>query len=256
MPRDISVLVAVPGGDDWKSLFAISLVGVATDFNLPIPGVGRQTLRIQRKAGSILPQLRQQLCKSALQLGATHIFFVDTDQVFPSHTLRQMLNWRVPVVAANVAIKRFPSAPTARLKHPENPQGSVLYTREKDEGIERVWRVGTGVMLIETWIFDRIGPEPWFNLRWREEAGDFEGEDWFFCSLLEKAGINIYVDHGLSNQITHIGNVEFDHSFVLAAKAYPDLGVAKPEIVVPAVDVQNDPLKRVQTDPLTMEVAV
>jgi hypothetical protein len=68
-------------------------------------------------------------------------------------------------------------------------------------------------MLIDVEVFKQI-PKPWFMLDYMPEIDDFVGEDWYFCSLLEKAGIPIYVDHDASKRVGHIGPFTFDHSHV------------------------------------------
>lgn len=224
-------MVAIPGPDQWASSFALSLVGLVSDFTTPIQGYTTQRLRFFRKVGSLLPAMRQQLLEEAVKAECSHVFFVDSDQVFPSTALRRLLSHRVPVVACNIAIKKFPSGPTARAFAPEDPRGKVVYTTERSRGLERIWRVGTGVMLIDTSIIKHLGPKPWFNVRWREEAQEFEGEDWYFCSVVEKAGYHIYVDHELSWHVGHVGSLEYRHDFVVAAKVYEESSRVQDRVV-------------------------
>ena len=77
-------------------------------------------------------------------------------------------------------------------------------------GIERVWRVGTGIMLIDLAILKNM-PLPWFEIRYDAEHGMHITEDWDFCARVERAGHEIYVDHGLSQQIGHIGEFNYTH---------------------------------------------
>ena len=79
--------------------------------------------------------------------------------------------------------------------------------------LKKVWRIGTGIMLVKMSVFDTI-PEPWFPIAWDEELQDYRGEDWAFCDALDRAGIPIYVDEGLSRAIGHVGDFRFEHQHV------------------------------------------
>jgi hypothetical protein len=212
---NLDIMVCIPSTWIWPADFGICLAGLVGNFAGRIPPYTDQNLRILKKEGSILLNMREQMIRQARDAGCTHVLFIDSDQTFPPNTLRRLLQWQKPVVACNVAIKRFPSTPTARLKDPVNDKGRILYTDDKSRGLVEVWRVGTGIMLLDLSVFDGL-PEPWFNMRWRPEANEFQGEDWCLCELLESRGVPIYVDQGLSWEIGHIGKLEYVHSMTQA----------------------------------------
>ena len=184
--------------------FLASLVGLIVDFSENGQGgdVHRLGLSIQR--GSILPQLRHKIVRKALEIESTHILFADSDQDFPPYTLRALLSHRLPVVGANIATKILPSIPTARLK--SGHSGVPLYPG--GNGVIKVWRLGLGLVLVETEVFRKIDP-PWFEVRYEPEIDDFMGEDWFFMSRLEAAGIGVYVDQDLSAEVGHWGELRY-----------------------------------------------
>ena len=68
-------------------------------------------------------------------------------------------------------------------------------------------------MLIDLSIMSRVA-KPWFKVEWGDESNQY-GEDWWFCQQFEKAGIPIFVDHELSWQVGHIGQMEYFHNMVL-----------------------------------------
>lgn len=203
---DVRVQVCIPSGREWCAEFGMSLVGMAmyaVRSSIPI------TLCVHNKRGSILPQLREELVRNALKGDVTHVLFLDSDQTFPHDTLNRLLAWKLPFVACNVPIKRFPCVPTARAYDPSIPQGRVVYST--GPGLERIWRIGLGVALIETSVFRAI-EEPWFGIKYMPD-GSFMGEDWFLCEKVEAAGIPIHVDHGLSLQIGHVGDLKYVHEY-------------------------------------------
>lgn len=211
---EFSVLVGTCGSPHRE--FMISLVGMVIDFaeNGRAGDVHRLGLFVQ--SGSILPQLRHRIAEQALAIGATHVLFADSDQSFPPHTLRQLLSHRLPVVGCNIATKMIPPSCTARKK---GPHAGVPVS--PSTGVERVWRLGLGLTLVETDVFRRV-PRPWFNVVWRDEIQDYEGEDWFFCSRLEEAGIGIYVDHDLSEEVGHWGDFKYGLDLVLPKMERPE----------------------------------
>ena len=68
-------------------------------------------------------------------------------------------------------------------------------------------------MLIKLEILKKI-PKPWFLVTYDIEEDEFTGEDWFFCGVLEKAGIEIFIDHDLSKHVGHMGTLEYTHNLV------------------------------------------
>ena len=79
--------------------------------------------------------------------------------------------------------------------------------------MQKVWRVGTGVMLIKLSVFDKL-EQPWFPVEWNPALNDYTGEDWAFCAALERAGIPIHIDAGLSREIGHVGDFRYEHIHV------------------------------------------
>lgn len=205
----ITVAVATPSGEMWHKGYGQSLVMLAIAcLQKPVPGYDKTYLKIIEQGGSILAKSRQELVQRAIEAKCTHILFIDSDQGFPAWTLHKMASAGKLIIAANVAIKRMPSGPTARNKDPEWPGGTPVYTRPNSSGLEQVWRIGTGIMLINLDVFKDL-PLPWFETTWWPPINDFKGEDWHFCELMEKRGVPIFIDHDLSKVVEHIGTYRY-----------------------------------------------
>lgn len=212
----LRVLVVVPSGCYWVADFATSLISLVAKFAAtPVPGYSSHELRVANIKGSILPRSRLRGLKAAKEAGVTHLLFVDSDHTFPPDMLHQLLRHGKDVVAANCVTKTIPSCPTARKKSID-PKGDLVYSDEGTVGLERVWRVGTGVMLLSKKAFMQI-PHDAFGMPFLEAIDDYQGEDWTMCAALEKAGVPIYVDHGLSKQVGHVGMFNYNHDYVLTA---------------------------------------
>lgn len=204
-----SVFIGIPSGSDWKAGFGMSLAAMMTMIGRPLKGGARiERVQLWNTKGSILSRSRHTLVKKAIELECSHILFIDSDMTFPNFTLHQLLSHNKAVVAANCVVKTIPSNPTARVKT-EATVGEPVDSR-LTQGLQRVWRVGTGIMLMKTSVFTDM-PQPWFPIQWNEELQDYTGEDWMMCKRLDEAGIPIYVDHDLSRHVGHIG--EYTYSF-------------------------------------------
>ncbi len=243
MARRLDVVIGLMTRNPHRS-FTKSLLQLYAYSCAKWPGWDNTVPKVHFKTATILPQGRQELVDDAIKAGATHLLFIDDDQSFPPHTLHQLVEHRKPVVAANVAIKRFPSAPTARKKMAES-YGKPVFTYADDNRLERVWRIGCGVMLINLEVFEKM-PRPYFGITWLEDEQRFEGEDWFLCRRLEALDIPIYIDHGISWEVGHWGECEFGHEMVLAAQLQAEMEAEQRE-QQKLIAVPNEPLIKVAT---------
>lgn len=204
------VLIAIPSGAEWKADFAMSVIALYA-YCASVKPEGWSTLEIciDNVKGSVLSTLRTNLVKKALEIEATHVFFVDSDMTFPPFALHQLLSHKVQVVACNCVTKTLPANPTARMRD-DSRRGVPLWCSGKGEGLKEVWRVGTGVMLIETDVFRSLD-RPYFDIRWDETTESYVGEDWRLCERLEEKGIPIFIDQALSGAIGHLGTLNYGH---------------------------------------------
>lgn len=199
--KKAKLIIAIPSQTHVHADFALCLANMFSDLSQPIAGWVIQFAPVNIKT-SILAKSRQKLVEFALENKATHLLFIDSDMVFPPATARGLLTADLPVIAANCPTKTFPSIPTARDFDINLPAGKPVPIQ--DGPVREVWRVGTGIMMLQLDIFKNM-PRPWFGNRWEPRIQDIVGEDWFFCEQLQEAGHKIYIDQRLSITIKHIG---------------------------------------------------
>jgi len=210
--KEIRLVIAVPSTQTWDAGFGMSLVFL-TNYIASHGEIDGKVIqyRVHNKRGSILASMRESLVQEAVKNKATHLLFIDSDQIFPADLFHRLMKHDKQVVGVNIATKMLPPSPTARLAD-EVP----LFTKEKDTGLVKVWRVGTGIMLLKLSLFNKEGMEaPWFNQRWNAKQNTYVGEDWAFCEKLEAAGIKIYVDQGVSWEVGHIGKLTYGHDMIV-----------------------------------------
>jgi hypothetical protein len=216
MTKHAKVLIAVPSHSFWEADFGMSLLSLVVASATPPEGYESLSIAIQNSKGSILPALRQELVEKAQEMDATHILFLDSDMTFPAWTLHKLLEDDKLVVAANCVTKSIPANPTARA-YDGTQSGKAIshldYLEEDAEELVKVWRVGTGVMLINMKVFKRIDA-PFFPIVHEPVSGKIVGEDWGFCGRCEAKAIDIYIDTLLSNHIGHIGRMEYNAGMI------------------------------------------
>lgn len=214
MSDHFRVAVGVPSSITWFAEFGVDLVNLVASFtHQRVAGYKSQELRVVNVRSSILPRNRLDIIKAAKRMHATHVLFLDADHTFPKDTIHQLAAHGKMVVAANCVTKQIPANPTARSSSMIRPQGDLVYSDPHKHGLEEVWRVGTGVMLINMKVFDKVGNGVW-DMKYLPEADDYQGEDWTFCEAVHQAGIPIFVDHDLSRQIGHVGTLNYTHDYV------------------------------------------
>lgn len=214
----VKLAICIPSNGDWKADFGYSLAQLCVYCSsaLFFEGENREVLFIDKRTSN-LPRSRHECLEDALNQECTHALFIDTDQTFPMDTAHRLLRWEKPVVAANIPLKILPSFPTARARS-ASPFGSPIFSTGQatnPQGIEKVWRVGAGIMMIDCSILAKI-PKPWFEIRYSDKHSQFVGEDWYFVKKCEDAGFDVYIDHELSRNVGHIGYMQYTHAHIPA----------------------------------------
>jgi hypothetical protein len=210
----LRVIVGVPSGPQWNASFGVSLCGLVAKFAITqVKGFASQELRVASIRSSLLPRNRLDLMKIAEREKADYLFMVDCDHIFPPDILHRLLAHDKPIVAVNCVTKQLPNQPTARRMEEGNMNGKPIYSDPDCHGIQKVWRVGTGLMLIRRSVILQIPHNAW-EMSYDEDRDTYVGEDWNFCAACERLGIPIYIDHDVSREVGHEGMLNFTHDFV------------------------------------------
>ena len=210
----LRVIVGVPSGQTWLAQFGIDLGSLMVKFYMQrVKGYKSQEMRIANVRSSILPKNRLDIVKIAKKAKADYLLFIDSDHTFPADLPHRLIAHGKPVVAVNCVTKTIPAQPTARTLVEGSPHGKILYSDEPSHGLEKVWRIGTGVMLLHKSVFEKMPHSIW-GMVYKEDGDTYQGEDWSLCAWFEEAGIDIFVDHDLSREVGHIGNYEYTHAVV------------------------------------------
>lgn len=156
-------------------------------------------------SGTLIFDQRNNLVKTALEIKADYLLFVDADMRFPKDTLRILMDHDKDIIGVNATTRSEPVKPTAKNMH-INEDGSIdwmpIYSNAKT-GIEKADGIGCGVMLIKRKVVEEL-EEPYFYFE-QLPGNKLLGEDIYFCVKAKDAGFDTWVDHDLSKYIKHIG---------------------------------------------------
>ena len=148
--------------------------------------------------------VRNNLVQKALNIGATHLLFMDTDQIYENPDMvERLLAHKNPVVATRVH-KRYPPFSPLLLR---GEIGKLLHVPDeeiKPDDFETELSIdfaGTGCVLIDTQIFIDMYPEKPFELLVGEDGKPI-GEDISFFGKLKDRGIPVFAD--CSIEISHL----------------------------------------------------
>jgi cellulose synthase/poly-beta-1,6-N-acetylglucosamine synthase-like glycosyltransferase len=156
-------------------------------------------------AGTLIFDQRNSLVKTALEIKADYLLFVDADMRFPKDTLKILMAHDKDIIGVNATTRSEPVKPTAKnfiVNEDQSVDWLPIYSNVRS-GIEKADGIGCGVMLVKTKVFKEM-EEPYFYF---EQLGNNKilGEDIYFCIKAKDAGFDTWVDHDLSKGIKHIG---------------------------------------------------
>lgn len=210
------VAVVTPIGETCATGYAMSLVHMAkltalavanpdglADEHLAAGAASITDFTVTSYSSSILPMGRQLLAKDAMERGATHLLWIDSDMTFPPDTLLRWAALDLPLVGINALSRRPPYRCTAK----RGPDES-LDTTPDSTGLEKAWRMGFGMVWMAVEILERM-PLPWFAFEWVPDSYIFRGEDYSFFDKARTLGYEAMVDHNLSKEVRHMGSMGF-----------------------------------------------
>lgn len=179
----MKLAIGIPNTGTIKSKTVLSLCAVLKD--LPYE------YNVILHEGSILHIMRERIVQKAIDLGCTHLLFVDSDMTFDKDAVMRLIEANKAIVGANYNTRKHPSEPTAQL------------TTETEGNLTKAVSVATGFMLINLEVFKKI-TKPWFFWHYHEDDRLALGEDYWFCLKAQEAGYEVWCD--LSVKVGHIGD--------------------------------------------------
>lgn len=145
----------------------------------------------------------------------THVLMLDNDHIYPPDTIERLARWVMAdpekLVVGALNVKRTPPyEPCAWLKDEDGTFVSPY--KFAKEGLYEVEAIGTGAILINRKVFERMEPPYFYNLYdmnmvWSDT---WQGEDMGFSAKCRENGIKLYMDTTLSCPHVIEGSVTID----------------------------------------------
>jgi hypothetical protein len=180
------ILIAVPCLDYMASDFTFALARLLLNGGV---NAGVMDFRSSDIAGS-----RNKAAAMALAEDYTHVLMLDSDMVFPADTLLRLLGHGKPIVGA-MYVRRC---------EPFDLLGETLEPFGRGKPLVDVARLPTGCMLISTVVLRKL-KYPWFRWEHGDEVGQVTSEDMYFCDRAREAGLKLWCDVALTQEIEHVG---------------------------------------------------
>lgn len=222
--QTIRVAVCTPVRDQCSSIFTQSL---ALAYAYMARHHDNVDCSLYSNNGSVITEQRLALARLALQDGADWTVWFDADMRFPKDAIERLLAHNQPIVAANYPTRRMPAIePTAFV---DDETQDRVYTLKESTGLQPVAAVGFGCIAVHRSVYQAMDL-PWFDTPWDKEAMKYDcGEDIYFCRKARAAGFQVLIDHDLSKEIAHVGQMEFD--YVIAGGLRHKVKELKPRLV-------------------------
>lgn len=189
--------VAIPSAGSVKTETVQCLIGILFKTVMEI-GCG---LHLFMPSWGMVDEARNNSAKEALDVGASHLMFIDSDMVFPDNGILTLASKNKLIIGANYNRRKLPLTCTVKIA---DEKGNLIEV----EGGKipkypfKAYAVATGFMLIRTEIFKTL-EKPWFAYEYDSEKDTTIGEDVYFCKKVRAKGIDVWCDPTI--EVKHIG---------------------------------------------------
>lgn len=170
---------------------------------------GAKRVTTHMYVGANIAENRDKMCDTAIEIGASHLLFIDDDMGFMPECLNMALERSLPIVLANYRRKNPPGYFTAYEAN-DTIGGQEIITTEDSTSMVPCYNGGFGFCLIETDVLKQL-PKPRFLNGYLEEVGRYTTEDWPFFGKVRELKIPAFVDQEVSKRVWHNGT--FAYSF-------------------------------------------
>ena len=142
------------------------------------------------------------LVELAKEKKASHIFFVEHDNVFPPDTLGRLLEQDKDVIAAPYSGRSLPRQPLVYQRGADGELFMMNYDIWPDKPF-KCYGVSTGCTLVKMSVFDKI-QKPYFFFEYDKDGKMLMSQDIYFCKKVNEAGMEVFCHPGI--EVGHIGD--------------------------------------------------
>jgi len=154
-------------------------------------------------AGSYISQARRELAHQFMDGKNEWAFWIDGDMKFPADAIERMISRDKNIIGCNYRRRRYPkttfSAANGNLMNLIEVQ-----TTDASPDVERADYLPGGMMLVHRSAYEALS-WPYYAVQYNPRFNLEVGEDYFFCEKARGAGLELWIDHGVSRDVSHIG---------------------------------------------------
>lgn len=154
--------------------------------------IPQPAVQVKRVPGNQIPWQRNYIVQS-MRADDTFLLFVDADCIPPPGALAQLLRHAVGVVGGLIIERVAPFDVCAVRSLEPYARYRIADFPYEDRALRPVVSVGTGFMLIQRRVLDRL-PPPWFRCGQILGGEDLLAEDLDFCLKAAQVGFPVYLD--------------------------------------------------------------
>lgn len=192
--KNYKIMIGIPTLDTIKTETMISLFGASAMIQYPA--------QLHVHKGCYVHDSRNKIADYAIENGATHVMFVDSDMQFPADGIQRLIERERDVVGGLYFRRQAPHLPTINVVE----DGKLIIPKTFNrQTLFPIYAVATGFLLVRTSVFKKLEP-PYFYFG--QFNGKEIGEDVYFCKKVNEAGITIYCDPTIP--IGHVGEYVYD----------------------------------------------
>jgi len=159
-------------------------------------------LHLFMPGGCYVDENRNHSAQEALDVGASHLMFIDSDMAFPDNGILTLASRDKQVIGANYNLRDGSGRCTVKIANEKGEMTTVAGEQIPKQPFKTL-AVATGFLLIHTEVFTRL-PKPWFFLDYNTRLDSFTGEDFMFCVKARGKGIDVWCDPTI--EVKHIGD--------------------------------------------------
>lgn len=159
---------------------------------------GSKVVGYSMRQGGDIVSARTFCAQEAIDTGATHLFFIDSDMMFPPDTLERLLAHDKDIITVEYSRRKLP------IESVTQP-----LTKKSDTDLYKAKVIGGGCLLIKTDVFKNPNMEkPWFNFGRGSDGMVVIGEDTWFARTAMDAGYDVWIDPTI--KVGHVGEYVYE----------------------------------------------
>jgi hypothetical protein len=203
--KNPSVMILVPAMEMVNAEFAQHLAMAAA--NMVANGI---KINCAFNIGSVITIARRNLTDIFLKSDFDYAWWVDSDMKFPIDAPIKLLKRQVALVGANYRRRRFPNPGFTGMMGTAGKY-TELVTDDNSPAMQQVDVLPHGCVMVHRSVYEKI-PQPHYLQDYIPEINLEIGEDIYFCNKAKEAGFDVWCDHELSREISHIGIFHFNYN--------------------------------------------